>query len=73
MPEQTHKVETYRIEYICDECRVGVMEQTGLMKPSIPPFVEHRCPICEATQWFRNKCYPITTYEYIDEGEDDTE
>lgn len=34
------------IDHICDNCRVGKMEPTGITLTSMPPKYEHRCPCC---------------------------
>ena len=67
MPELNKKVETYIINYVCDECGEGLMLPTGMAFYTSPLQYEHRCDNCGDTQKFHDKKYPLTQYRYIDE------
>lgn len=62
MPEMKTRVKMYSVEYVCDECRKGVMQSTGITLTSNPPQYPHRCNKCGAEQTFM-ECYPYTTRE----------
>lgn len=58
MTEKATKVETFRIEYICDECGKDSMKWNGITLTSNPPQFPHRCPTCGADKTFMAVHYP---------------
>lgn len=45
----------------CSVCG-GEMVKTGMMKPSLPPLIEHRCNECGTVDWIRGGSYPRIEY-----------
>lgn len=62
MAEQTYEVRTVGVDYICDECRTGKMEPTGIMLPTYPPRWRHKCSHCNETADLSQQ-YPTVRYE----------
>lgn len=64
MSERTYEVRTVGVDYICDDCNSGVMEQTGVMLLSNPntPQWSHKCNHCGATKNLWQK-YPTVRWE----------
>lgn len=61
------KVETFRVEYECDECGNGKMEFNGVSNPTWPPLYHHDCTNCGANQVFRGEKYPkIVTKDLVE-------
>jgi hypothetical protein len=61
---ETHtKVESFEIDYRCDECGEGMMRPTGRCMESYPPQYPHSCTVCKATKTFTNKRYPHIVHE----------
>jgi len=58
MAEIETQVNTYRIEYICDECGEGKLEWNGICLTSYPPQYPHSCLHCGATKTFMGVHYP---------------
>lgn len=48
--EQKTEVKVYKVDYICDECKVGKMKWRGITLTSYPPQYPHTCEKCGATQ-----------------------
>ena len=59
MSEQKKKVETYRIDMLCDYCGVGYMRPTGVVFTSYPAIYEHKCSVCGVKQKYQHT-YPYT-------------
>lgn len=52
-----------KVEYECDACKQGYMEQHGsIMLMSNPPLIPHRCRHCGATQNLPDK-YPTVRFK----------
>lgn len=66
MPENSKKVETVEIHYICDECQLGEMLPTGKAYLTYPARFEHKCNNCGAITRFVGETYPRTEYHEID-------
>lgn len=64
MSERIYEARTVIVDYICDDCNIGVMEQTGVMLPTDPPKWPHKCNHCGKTDVFWQK-YPAIRYERI--------
>lgn len=62
--EKKTKVESYNVEYVCDECGIGNYEPTGECNLTTPPQYPHVCTHCNHRQVFR-KTYPFIAYEEI--------
>jgi predicted RNA-binding Zn-ribbon protein involved in translation (DUF1610 family) len=62
MSERTYKVRTVGVDYQCDKCGDGVMEQTGEMLLTDPPKWRHKCNRCGevANLWQK---YPTVRWE----------
>ena len=58
------EVKTYKVDYLCDECKVGYMRPTGRAFPTHPMKFQHKCTNCENTKTFL-EAYPVTRYENI--------
>jgi len=64
MPERKREAQTYIIRYYCDaEGCEGEMLPTGRCLTSSPPQYPHVCNECGAKKTFRNKIYPVASYE----------
>lgn len=63
MPEREKRVETFLVEYVCDECGRGEMVGTGLTKTVDPPLFEHKCNNCGFTADYRGVHYPGYRYK----------
>jgi hypothetical protein len=62
MAEIKHEVQTYEVDYICDECKEGRMRFTGVELTVHPPIYPHLCDKCKLRKDFR--CiYPKIVYE----------
>ena len=69
--ETRQQVNTFLINYECDECEAGIMEYAEMLLPSTwggnsnneEPKWKHLCNSCSAEQTLNTK-YPYTTYEY---------
>jgi predicted RNA-binding Zn-ribbon protein involved in translation (DUF1610 family) len=46
MPEREYEVTPIGVDYTCDKCGAGVMENTGQALLSNPPKYVHRCNSC---------------------------
>ena len=63
MGEKGQVVETLRMEYVCDECGVGMMKPTGGMLMTYPPKYPHICISCSYVQNFK-QTYPVIRYKF---------
>ena len=61
------KVETYKIDCQCDDCKLGVMIQTGYSWHGAYSTYEHKCDKCENVKNLLEK-YP--KFEYINSNEE---
>lgn len=52
MPEARRPVKPIEINYICDECENGLMQQSGAMDPE-SGLIPHKCVICSSEQSFK--------------------
>lgn len=66
MAQQTirTKVETYRIDKICENCNKGIMYPTGRGVTQWHSYWEHKCNQCGHIESYENISYPYT--EYVD-------
>ncbi len=64
MPERTYEVKTVGVDYECDACHAGTMQQTGIMLPSDPPWWRHKCSNCGLVEDLRQK-YPTVRWERV--------
>ena len=64
MSERTYEVRTVGMDYICDDCNVGVMEQTGVMLLTDPVQWPHKCNNCGKTKNLWQK-YPDVRWKRI--------
>ena len=47
MKTKVTKVETYRVDRVCESCEVGLLGYTGELREWGWPYtLEHRCPAC---------------------------
>jgi len=66
MPEIKTKIDTYMVDYICDDCGKGTMQRFGGMLLTAPPQYTYRCNNCGAIiQTFES--YPSFIYEQFNE------
>jgi DNA-directed RNA polymerase subunit RPC12/RpoP len=65
MPEQTYEIKSIGVDYKCDFCGDGTMEQTGIFLPTDPPQWQHRCTRCghHMNMWQK---YPNVRFERIE-------
>lgn len=68
MAERVFAVEPYGVDYICDACNTGVMEQTSVFLPVDPPKWVHRCNQCGHEQAL-SETYPAIRYKRVPHGE----
>ena len=62
MAERNYDVRTVGVDYLCDKCGDGVMDQTGIMLPGDPPRWRHKCNRCgEIADLWQN--YPTVRFE----------
>ena len=64
MSERTYEARMVGVDYTCDDCNTGVMEQTGVMLMSDPPQWPHKCNNCGVTKNLWQK-YPTVRWERI--------
>lgn len=67
MPETRRNVRPVEVNYICDSCGNGLMEQCGSIDNSNGE-IPHRCVICSAEQQFKWRPYPRIDYVDADEN-----
>lgn len=67
MPEVKRPVKTIEVNYICDQCGHGMMEQQGDIDPQTGDH-PHACVICGHKQNFKWVTYPRILY--VGEEED---
>jgi len=60
--ESTQKVDTYEVEYLCDDCGVPV-DSTGMIFTVCPAIYEHKCSKCNRIYNF-GISYPYIKREY---------
>lgn len=68
MPETRREVKTYLVDYVCDKCHDGFMEQTGKVLCINPPRYTHKCNKCGDKKTFITR-YPKQVLEYLWESE----
>lgn len=57
------KVETYKLEKICDSCIIGKMVSTGSgVTRGLDSFWEHKCSNCSKIETY-DKVYPTLIYK----------
>lgn len=66
MPETQTKVESYKVDYLCDECNEGYMRFNGIALTSNPLQYPHTCEKCKACKTFRI-VYPSIGYRTTEE------
>lgn len=66
MPEIKRIVRPVEVNYICDACGEGMMEQIGEMDAKTGD-IEHKCMICDQHHTFQWKHYP--RIEHVGENE----
>ncbi len=64
MPEKLYPVQVVGVGYVCDECKIGMMQSTGLMLTCYPPMYRHKCDQC-GTHVDLRETYPCTRFELI--------
>ena len=64
MPEIESEVKTFIIDYVCDECKVGTLSQTGIVLTCQPPLFEHHCSYC-GKRFNLVKRYPDIQYKKV--------
>lgn len=66
MEQQTirTKVETYRVDKICEKCQNGLMYSTGKGITQWHSYWEHKCSECGHVESYQNTTYPY--HEYVD-------
>lgn len=64
MGERTYEARTVGVDYICDACNTGVMEQTGVMLMTDPPQWPHKCNNCGTATNLWQK-YPTVRWERL--------
>ena len=67
MGEKRVKVETFLVNYFCDNCDT-VIKTSGLVFATSPPIHEHKCPNCGRIYEFRGKSYPTQVLHYNEDG-----
>ena len=70
------QVNVFMNEYICDECKKGVLRFTGKTKPGImqnDKLFLHVCTNCKKMFEITNKQYPFQSIEAIDDNNKVTE
>jgi len=64
MAEKSYEVRTFGVDYICDYCCIGAMENTGIMLMTDPPKWRHKCVRCGEIADMFDK-YPTVRFERI--------
>ncbi len=61
------EVKSYRVDYICDKCKVGKMVPSGMCLTSYPAQYPHFCDdrMCGASKNFY-ETYPVMKYEEVE-------
>jgi hypothetical protein len=62
MSEVKTKVQSVKIDYICDVCGTGKMRSNGMTLTSFPPQFPHKCDSCNYELTLAHK-YPMFGYE----------
>lgn len=65
MSERVYDVQIVGVDYVCDECHIGLMESTGVALMSNPPWYPHHCSHCGVKKNF-SKQYPTVWYEPVE-------
>ena len=65
MPEINQEVRPVRTQYMCDNCRSGLMRPTGIVLMTHPAQYPHECCNCGCRQNFRSQ-YPRISYELVE-------
>ena len=61
MSEKKFELKAFGVDYVCDKCGDGLMEQTGIFLPVDPPLWKHKCSKCGHEQNMHDK-YPAVRY-----------
>lgn len=65
------KLETFRVEKQCDECKAGTMVATG---KSLTQYgqteYEHKCNSCGSVLQIANKMYPTIEYDVVPKSQE---
>ena len=70
MPEITKDVQMVIIDYLCDECKEGVMLYEGnVIMPTDPPQIPHKCNKCGFEKNFTDT-YPKLGYKKLKKEEE---
>lgn len=59
------KVQMYRIDKKCSQCKDGLMFATGEGVTQWHTRWKHECNNCGHTEWIENKSYPLQVTELI--------
>ena len=66
MPEQQFPIQIVGVDYICDVCGQGKMEQNGnIILTTNSPQIPHKCPNCGYERTFFER-YPTVRYQRVD-------
>lgn len=66
MPEQSFPIQVVGVDYLCDVCRQGKMEQNGnIILTTAPPQFPHKCSNCGYSQTFTER-YPTVRHQRVD-------
>ena len=65
MPEKTFPVQVVGVDYICDVCGQGKMEQAGnVVFTTHPPQIPHKCSNCDYERAFIER-YPTVRHQRV--------
>lgn len=64
MSERDYDVRPVGVEYVCDECGVGLMMHTNMAIMSNPPQYPHHCSDCGAVKNLE-QMYPMLKWERV--------
>jgi RNase P subunit RPR2 len=69
MSEIKQQVNTFMVNYFCDDCKKGYMVFTGKQRPAAVKrgvfYLIHKCSNCGKIKEFENKKYPYQMYVVI--------
>lgn len=60
------RVETYKIELVCEECGIGTMLPSGMALMSSPPKYPHKCSECGHAITVEGATYPAFEFEEVE-------
>lgn len=67
MPEKITPMQSVQIDYVCDECGIGVFHALGTTLLTYPPKYPHKCTHCNAQKTFL-EIYPHIDYVLMQEN-----